>query len=161
MRGVASGFPDAVSLVNHSVWAKAPLGFEPFDDDRDYVQLNAPAFDIDVERFERYAARGQWAAALACWRGELLPGLDDEFIDADRRRLLARRDVAQRRLDPDRADDDAADHGGDDEDARSVAVARSVSPYLTRFFGREAEIGARAATARRSQAGARWRAGSG
>ncbi len=106
----------------------------PFIADRDTVRLNAEAFDIDTERFDRHVARRQWAAARIGYRGELLPGLHDPWIDEQRARLAAAFEWAGAA--------EASPHGfgtddacePDGEDANTPIV-----PYITRFFGREAE----------------------
>lgn len=110
-----------------------PLAAEPFDADRDSLRLNAAAFDSDVERFERLVARRDWAAALDCWQGELLPQLQDPFVDAERERLAARHAwaLAQAAADP---------AGAEDDEPAAPEAPRPVVPYRTRFFGRSAEI---------------------
>jgi predicted ATPase len=107
----------------------------PFVADRDTVRLNADAFDIDVERFDRHITRRQWTTARGCYRGELLPGLHDPWIDEQRARLAAAFEwagVAQAGPDSGRSDDDSSDLDGND-------ASGPIVPYITRFFGREAE----------------------
>ena len=114
-----------------------------FDADRDTVRLNAAGFDVDVDRFRRHAARREFAAAHASYRGELLPGLHDGFVDEERERLAARLAWVEAAL-AGGGDDDAAFDGDGDDGADTPAPAaearRPIVPYLTRFFGRRAEI---------------------
>jgi predicted ATPase len=105
-----------------------------FAADRDTVQINAAAFDVDVHRFERHLLRREWVQALATYRGELLPRLADEFVDTERERLAARRAWAETAMAAPPADDEA-------EAAAAETPRAPVVPYLTRFFGREAQIG--------------------
>jgi predicted ATPase len=109
----------------------------PFIADRDTVRLNAEAFDIDTERFDRHVARRQWAAARACYRGELLPGLHDPWIDEQRARLAAAFGWASAELNPDDGTADAA--WDEDDDEHGEEASGPIVPYVTRFFGREAE----------------------
>jgi predicted ATPase len=113
----------------------------PFIADRDTVRLNADAFDIDTERFDRHVARRQWAAARACYRGELLPGLHDPWIDEQRARLAAAFGWAGTELKPDSGSADAAWDEDEDEygDGDGDDAGGPIVPYVTRFFGREAE----------------------
>jgi predicted ATPase len=109
----------------------------PFIADRDTVRLNADAFDIDTERFDRHVARHQWAGARACYRGDLLPGLHDPWIDEQRARMAAAFGWASAAADP---DDGSAEEAWDDDGGESGEDAGGpILPYVTRFFGREAE----------------------
>ena len=136
----------------------------PIHAERETLRLNAAAFEIDVHRFDRHCARRQHQAARACYGGELLPGLADDWIDAERARLAA----ARGRLDEARSNDgrndldlDAhlgpdhdSDHDPDsdlDADPAATADHHSASAQLTpltlppprqHFFGRTAEIDA-------------------
>lgn len=111
-----------------------------FEADRDTVRLNAGGFDVDVERFQRHAARRDFAAARACYRGELLPGVHDSFVDEERDRLAARLSWVDAELagasseTPEPEADDEADAVAD------TGARRPIVPYLTRFFGRRTEI---------------------
>lgn len=53
------------------------------------VALAPQAVDCDVLQFERRLRLGDWAGATALYLGELLPGLNDEWIEDERRRLAA------------------------------------------------------------------------
>ena len=90
--------------------------------DRRTVGLIAGALDCDALRFERLVQMGQQARALALYRGELLPGFYDAWIDDERSRLAALADALARQPAPQR---------------------RHVLPrYLTRLLGSDV-IGAR------------------
>jgi predicted ATPase len=115
--------------------------------DRDTVRLNAAAFDLDTTLFERHVARGQWAQARSCYRGELLPGLRDPWLRDQRARLaalLGRVDEQAQTGSPGVELDETPDA---DEAAPAPLVAaeeastqRPIVPYVTRFFGRDTEV---------------------
>jgi predicted ATPase len=92
---------------------------------RETLRLNGDLFETDVARFEELVRRGQADAARACYRGELMPGFDDDWIEDERARLaglLNRIELAG----PDVAE-------GEQE-------TRALVPYVTTFFGREREL---------------------
>jgi predicted ATPase len=110
--------------------------------DRLGVRLNPQAVSCDAVEFAQLAAAGQAAPARVLYRGELLPGFCDEWIDQERLRLQA----LFERL----ADDRPAA-------AASLPAAPGVGmtlfphrqvllpSYLSAFFGREGERRALAA----------------
>src|SRR5207344_3168888 len=52
------------------------------------VRWNAgPAVWVDVVAFDDALAGGDPAGAVACYRGDLLPGCDDDWVVAERERL--------------------------------------------------------------------------
>lgn len=113
----------------------------PFIADRDTVRLNAEAFDIDTERFDRHIARRQWAAALTCYRGELLPGLHDLWVDEQRARLGAAFERASDEHTTAVHGDHATGAAWRNDDSDDTATDNGpIVPYTTRFFGREAEL---------------------
>ncbi|MES2464905.1 MAG: tetratricopeptide repeat protein [Armatimonadota bacterium] len=57
--------------------------------DRLSVRLNPLAFETDVTAFETALRHGDTSAALDLYRGELLPGLYDEWVLQERERLVA------------------------------------------------------------------------
>ncbi len=60
--------------------------------DRISVRVVPGSLSCDAIRFERAARAGQAAAARALYRGELLPGFYDDWIDEERLRLAALHD---------------------------------------------------------------------
>lgn len=60
--------------------------------DRRCVRLLPGSIACDVHHFETHAQAGRRAAALAAYRGELMPGFFDEWIHDERRRLQALHD---------------------------------------------------------------------
>jgi predicted ATPase len=110
--------------------------------DRTQVRVAQGALACDALGFERHVRAGRAASALELYRGELLPGFYDEWIDDERARLAALRD----RL----PDDDAA--GGASVPDRPSRPAARVEPtpagpsarvllptYLSRMFGAQAQ----------------------
>src|ERR1700756_1706821 len=57
--------------------------------DRQTVGLNADAVASDAREFEQLLRQGAIAQALDCYRGDLLPGFLDEWIEDERARLSA------------------------------------------------------------------------
>ena len=99
--------------------------------DRTQVRVVAGALACDAVEFERAARAGQAAAARALYRGELLPGFYDEWIDDERLRLAGLYD----RLPPTHG---AASAGAADEpppEPRPPAARVALPHYLTRMFG--------------------------
>src|SRR5215469_4114962 len=60
--------------------------------DRQTVGLAQDAVACDATDFERLLRKGAIAEALELYRGELLPGFIDEWVDEERLRLSALRD---------------------------------------------------------------------
>jgi len=60
--------------------------------DRLQVRVVPGALGCDAVRFERHLRAGRTAEARAMYRGELLPGFYDEWIDEERQRLAALHD---------------------------------------------------------------------
>src|ERR1041385_7296558 len=65
--------------------------------DRQTVGLAPDAVACDALEFERLLGQGATARALELYRGELLPGFIDEWVDEERIRLSALHDRALRR----------------------------------------------------------------
>ena len=113
--------------------------------DRQTVGLNADAVSCDVHEFEQFLRQGAIAQALECYRGDLLPGFLDEWVEDERIRLTAlyertlARGVAasekQRSPEPPLPRADAAptmDYG-------RASQWRSLPSYVSVFFGRESD----------------------
>jgi predicted ATPase len=97
--------------------------------DRVSVRVLPGTLGCDALRFERHVRAGEHAAARVLYRGELLPGFYDDWIDEERMRLAALHD---RLADAPEAPA-AATHV---PAARARGGARIVLPtYLTRTFG--------------------------
>ncbi|MEO8807328.1 MAG: hypothetical protein ABI433_14710, partial [Burkholderiaceae bacterium] len=98
--------------------------------DRVSVRVALGSLGCDAIRFERHARAGAHAAARALYRGELLPGFYDDWIDEERLRLAALHDrlaVVPESLEP------AAPVL---LTAGATSAARIFLPtYLTRVFG--------------------------
>jgi len=101
--------------------------------DRLGVRVAPAAFDCDAREFETHLRAGRLAEAAACYRGELLPGFYDTWIDDERCRLAA---LAERLLhvpsppQPAPPPSPATRPAGDDS-----GIGRWALPaYLTRFF---------------------------
>lgn len=102
--------------------------------DRLQVRVVPGAIVCDAVRFERDLRAGRVDAARAAYRGELLPGFYDEWIDEERQRLAALHDRLAAMAERAPSLPPAA--------ARPVVapapVARVLLPsYLTRMFGAE------------------------
>ena len=105
--------------------------------DRTAVRINPDAVTTDVAEFERAVKQKDFDAARKLYAGELLPGLYDDWILEERYRLEAL--AASFPPSP-------VPHGGEREvEERGAALGGTVReglslpPYLTAFFGREAE----------------------
>jgi predicted ATPase len=57
--------------------------------DRHSLRLNPQAVDSDVLQFERHVAAGDVARARACYAGDFMPGYFEDWIVAERHRLVA------------------------------------------------------------------------
>lgn len=106
--------------------------------DRSSVRVVDGAIACDAVEFEQALREGRHADALALYAGELLPGHYDDWIADERLRLAALADRAAERS----AGAAPAPARRDDHDPPAAARReRSTLPvYLTRCFGREADI---------------------
>jgi len=100
--------------------------------DRHGVRVNADALDCDALEFERLVRQHRDGEARALYRGELMPGFYDDWVEDERRRLI---DLHER-LDRS-ADEPAPAVPG--PPALPPPAAPTLPAYLTRFFGRERE----------------------
>lgn len=107
--------------------------------DRLGVRVAPGALACDAREFEGHVRAGRHAAARACYRGELLPGFYDEWIDEERLRLAALFD----RVDGAAAPVAVAAAVAANATEHAAPAARVTLPnYLTRMFGAD-EQGAR------------------
>ena len=111
--------------------------------DRQTVGLAADAVSCDVVDFEQLLRKGAIAQALDCYRGDLLPGFLDEWVEDERLRLSAlyeralRRDSAAVEKAPTREPSPLRhDAGPASEHAPRL---RSLPSYVSVFFGRESD----------------------
>jgi len=107
--------------------------------DRRTVALNPDAIRCDAFEFERLLAAGATAEALRHYRGELLPGYIDEWVDEERLRLTALYERAGARL---ARAADAAEIGRAPASRAPAATPAagaelSLPSYASVFFGRE------------------------
>src|ERR1700682_5663116 len=112
--------------------------------DRQTIGLAADAVSCDVREFEQFLRQGATAQALECYRGDLLPGFLDEWVEDERTRLsalharvLAREGAAAEKArthEPPPLRHDAAPVIGDRR-----AQLRSLPSYVSIFFGRESD----------------------
>ena len=135
----------ALSDLKRALTAGGASHVNPFIAHRDTLRLNAAAFDIDVLRFEQQIARRHWAAARASYRGELVPDLQDPWVEEQRVLLAAARaraDAEDAAPDADTGDtfDAEFDDAGQAWDPSASAARPPVVPFVPRFFGREAEV---------------------
>jgi predicted ATPase len=108
--------------------------------DRQTVGFNAAAVSCDAHEFERLLKQGAVAQALEAYRGELLPGFIDEWVDEERLRLTALYERARTRS------------GASAEKPREPAPPQADAPalvpaptlqshnlpaYISVFFGRQ------------------------
>ena len=113
--------------------------------DRQTIGLAADAVGSDVREFEQLLRQGATAQALDCYRGDLLPGFFDEWIEDERARLSALYERALAR------GGDAVEKARTHEppplrrDAAPAAAAQrgpqlhSLPSYVSVFFGRESD----------------------
>ncbi|MCE9660544.1 MAG: NACHT domain-containing protein [Burkholderiales bacterium] len=109
--------------------------------DRTSIAAVDGALDCDAVEFERAMREGRHADALALYRGELLPGHYDEWIDEERMRLTALAERAEAALS--RAGAAPTPPAAPLASSPPAVARRERSPlplYLTRFFGREADV---------------------
>jgi len=116
--------------------------------DRLAVGMQPRAVCSDVEDFERHVREKSSAKALQSYRGDLLPGFFDEWVEEERTRLRALFEVTRARDDE---DEGVAPKSAPYPSAGSVAPAlpamlatlaapvRSLPAYVSVFFGREEE----------------------
>jgi predicted ATPase len=95
----------------------------------------------DVYDFERLLRDGNGAQALGCYRGDLLPGYDDEWVEDERLRLRSLLDTAQSRYAVAAAQPLAGDTAPalTAMQASRAAPVRNLPAFVSVFFGREAE----------------------
>ena len=113
--------------------------------DRQTIGLTSDAVSCDVAEFEQLLRRGAIAQALDCYRGDLLPGFLDEWVEDERSRLSALHARAQAR--DSAAFEKARVHEPPPlrRDAVSARAAergpdfRALPSYVSVFFGREGD----------------------
>ncbi len=111
--------------------------------DRQTVGLTADAVSCDVGEFEQLVRQGAFAQALDRYRGDLLPGFLDEWVEDERMRLDALHARAQARdsmaLEKARIDRLPApgNHASPAAPAGRGVPLRSLPSYVSVFFGRE------------------------
>ena len=120
--------------------------------DRQTIGLNADAVASDVREFEQLLRQGATAQALDCYRGDLLPGFLDEWVEDERIRLSAlyERAVArsQQRSNESggagRAQSNESRAGRGEEapehTAERASASRSLPSYVSAFFDRETDM---------------------
>ncbi|MGE5117918.1 MAG: ATP-binding protein [Betaproteobacteria bacterium] len=110
--------------------------------DRHSISVHEGVLDSDVERFERHLRHGELARALDDYRGELLPGFYDDWIDNERLRLASLADTARSRgsevatMHPYALD---AAPALPSMPATRAAPVRNLPAFVGVFFGREDE----------------------
>jgi predicted ATPase len=112
--------------------------------DRQTIALTADAVSCDVREFEQFLRQGAIAQALDCYRGDLLPGFLDDWVEDERTRLsalharaLARESAAAEKArthEPPPLRHDAAP-----AIPAERAQLRSLPSYVSVFFGRESD----------------------
>jgi hypothetical protein len=113
--------------------------------DRQTVGLADDAVSCDVHEFERLLKLSAVSEALACYRGELLPGYLDEWVEDERSRLSALharallRESAAIDKAPVRQPLPSAAATPRPSRFESGAPFRSVPSYVNTLFGREAD----------------------
>ncbi|HTT12473.1 MAG TPA: NB-ARC domain-containing protein [Burkholderiaceae bacterium] len=115
--------------------------------DRQAIGLHPQSISSDVQDFERHVRERSGPQALRAYRGDLLPGFFDEWVEDERTRLRALFELTRTRAEE---GDQAQAHAGYPP-AESVAPAlpsmhataeapiRSLPAYVSAFFGREDE----------------------
>ena len=112
--------------------------------DRQTVGLNTEAVSCDACEFELLLRKGAVAQALACYRGDFMPGLVDEWVEDERSRLSALHARALARGDAaiDKPRHDASAPTGDRGPAAATEhghESRILPAYVSVFFDRKAE----------------------
>ena len=116
---------------------ESPGGTPVLQADRLGVRVVPGALACDAREFEAHLRAGRHAAAAASYRGELLPGFYDEWINDERQRLAALFDRLPAAAAP--AGPPAAGSSAPVRAPADAAPARVALPsYLTRMFGAEA-----------------------
>ena len=107
--------------------------------DRTSIRINPEAITTDVAQFERALKQKDFQAARTLYTGELLPGLYDDWILEERYRLEALAEQLQ--ATPSASDEGATPRGYPEEGRRGTSRGDGITlpPYLTAFFGRQAE----------------------
>jgi len=111
--------------------------------DRQTVGFNVGAVSCDAHEFERLLKRGAIAQALDCYRGELLPGYIDEWVDEERLRLTALYERARTRsgVFVEKAEPREPSPAREDPAAAPVSApalqSHNLPAYISVFFGRE------------------------
>jgi predicted ATPase len=101
--------------------------------DRHFVRVNEHALGCDVLDFQRCLQQGRLAEARSLYRGELMPGHYDEWVQEERRRLAALAEHLEAAPTPrERAPGATA----------AEPPAAPLPAFLTRFFGREDDLAA-------------------
>lgn len=101
-----------------------------FTADRQSVRVRPEALSCDVREFERAVGQRHWAEARALYRGELLPGHYDDWLDDERTRLQALFESLPQ----------SAPSAEGASPPPVLGTQQCLLPgYLTRFHGREQE----------------------
>jgi len=123
-----------------------PPGVAPYsiiDADRQTVGLAADAIDSDVREFEQLFRQGAIAQALDRYRGDLLPGFLDEWVEDERIRLSALYERARARTgagERPRPHEQAPVDSGRATAAERAAQSRNLPSYVSVFFDRETDM---------------------
>lgn len=114
--------------------------------DRQTVGLAADAVSCDVGEFEQLVKRGAFGQALSHYRGDLLPGFLDEWVEDERMRLgalharaQARDSMASEKAPVGRPAAAPADRASPAAEAGCDRALRSLPSYVSVFFGRETD----------------------
>jgi predicted ATPase len=113
--------------------------------DRQTVRVHGDAIACDAVEFERALRAGRDDEAASLYRGELLPGFYDEWIEAERARLATLHGRLLERRSAGAGVDRlvAAEARADTPRAAAAAVGvatHRLPPYLSSFFGRDADL---------------------
>ncbi len=106
--------------------------------DRNSVRVQPGTLACDAVQFERHVRAGRVAAAQHLYRGDLLPGFYDDWIDEERLRLAALHDRVAL-LAPEQAHAVALPMAQRVVDAPTRLRRVSLPSYLTRMFGAQAQ----------------------
>ena len=110
--------------------------------DRLSIGLQADAIACDVQRFEQHLRQGELAQALDAYRGDLLPGFYDEWVEDERLRLRALLDAAREAADARQPAHPLARESAPPLPtmaATHAAPVRSLPAFASLFFGRETD----------------------
>jgi tetratricopeptide (TPR) repeat protein len=77
----------ALNRVNAALAVAGSAHVKPILAKRDTLCINPEAIECDANEFERYAHEGNTTRAQALYRGPLLPGFDEEWVEEQRARL--------------------------------------------------------------------------